>query len=56
MKVNVSCSSVQTTIDILEENQGEDESILTLGQLRDRIATDNDVDVETMKLLHRGCF
>ncbi|CCD71479.1 BAG family molecular chaperone regulator 1 [Caenorhabditis elegans] len=56
MKVNVSCSSVQTTIDILEENQGEDESILTLGQLRDRIATDNDVDVETMKLLHRGKF
>ncbi|EGT41109.1 hypothetical protein CAEBREN_05817 [Caenorhabditis brenneri] len=55
MKVNVSCSSIQTTVDILEETEGE-ESIMNLGQLRERIAADNDVDVETMKLLHRGKF
>uniref|UniRef100_A0A1I7TD06 BAG family molecular chaperone regulator 1 n=1 Tax=Caenorhabditis tropicalis TaxID=1561998 RepID=A0A1I7TD06_9PELO len=55
MKVNVSCSSVQTAVDILEEADGED-TISTLGQLRERIAFDNDVDVETMKLLHRGKF
>lgn len=55
MKVNVSCSSVQTTVDILDETEGE-ESIMNLGKLRERIAADNDVDVETMKLLHRGKF
>ncbi|KAF1771076.1 hypothetical protein GCK72_002901 [Caenorhabditis remanei] len=55
MKITVSCSSVQTIVDILDEAEGE-ESIMTLGQLRERIASDNDVDVETMKLLHRGKF
>uniref|UniRef100_A0A8R1DEU2 BAG family molecular chaperone regulator 1 n=1 Tax=Caenorhabditis japonica TaxID=281687 RepID=A0A8R1DEU2_CAEJA len=55
MKVTVSCSSVQTVIDILEEIDGQ-EAITTLGQLREQISADNDVDVDTMKLLHRGKF
>lgn len=50
MKLTISCASVQTNVEI-----GEEEGcISTLGQLREQIASDNDIDVETMKLLHRG--
>ncbi|CAI2318457.1 unnamed protein product [Caenorhabditis sp. 36 PRJEB53466] len=55
MKVTVSCASVQTSFDILDE-AAEEASISTLGQLRERISAVNDVDVDTMKLLHRGKF